>query len=101
MNQTIKRCLDWSDALIREGTKALAYSIRLGEVEKPVEEGGGDEEDGEDKEDKEDDKDESEKDHDAMSEAQGTEEWIGEVRSELPKWSEGISKDPTDLLEGG
>ena len=32
MNQSIKRCLDWTDELIREGKKALAYNVRVSDV---------------------------------------------------------------------
>ena len=33
LNQSIKRCLCWTDTLIEEGKKALAYHVRLDEVE--------------------------------------------------------------------
>lgn len=33
MNHSIKRCLDWTDVLIKEGNKALAYSVRVSDVE--------------------------------------------------------------------
>ena len=33
LNQSIKRCLCWTDTLIEEGRKALAYNVRLNEVE--------------------------------------------------------------------
>lgn len=33
MNQSIKRCLSWTEALINEGQKALEYSVRVSDVE--------------------------------------------------------------------
>ncbi|KJZ76177.1 hypothetical protein HIM_04633 [Hirsutella minnesotensis 3608] len=33
MNQSIKRCLDWTEVLIKEGQKALAYRVRVSEVD--------------------------------------------------------------------
>jgi hypothetical protein len=33
MNQSLKRCLHWSEMLIKEGNKALAYSVRVSDVE--------------------------------------------------------------------
>ena len=33
LNQSIKRCLGWTDTLIEEGKKALAYRVRLSDVE--------------------------------------------------------------------
>ncbi|KAJ2972117.1 hypothetical protein NQ176_g7339 [Zarea fungicola] len=33
MNQSIKRCLNWSEALIKEGQKALEYHVRVSDVE--------------------------------------------------------------------
>lgn len=33
MNHSIKRCLDWTEVLIKEGNKALAYSVRVSDVE--------------------------------------------------------------------
>ena len=33
MNQSIKRCLDWTEVLIKEGQKALAYHVRVSDVE--------------------------------------------------------------------
>ncbi|KAF9876897.1 hypothetical protein CkaCkLH20_05743 [Colletotrichum karsti] len=35
INQSIKRCLNWSEELIKEGKKALEYSIRPMDVELP------------------------------------------------------------------
>lgn len=32
MNQSLKRCLDWTEELIREGRKALSYSVRVSDV---------------------------------------------------------------------
>jgi hypothetical protein len=33
MNQSLKRCLGWTEELISEGKKALAYSVRVSDVE--------------------------------------------------------------------
>jgi hypothetical protein len=33
MNQSLKRCLGWTEELITEGRKALAYSVRVSDVE--------------------------------------------------------------------
>ncbi|KAI9745069.1 MAG: hypothetical protein M1818_001347 [Claussenomyces sp. TS43310] len=33
MNQSLKRCLGWSEEMIGEGKKALAYSVRVSDVE--------------------------------------------------------------------
>ncbi|KAM3515450.1 hypothetical protein MY11210_001012 [Beauveria gryllotalpidicola] len=33
MNQSIKRCLSWTETLIKEGQKALEYHVRVSEVE--------------------------------------------------------------------
>lgn len=33
MNQSLKRCLDWTEVLIKEGHKALAYHVRVSDVE--------------------------------------------------------------------
>lgn len=33
MNQSIKRCLGWTEALIKEGQKALEYRVRVSDVE--------------------------------------------------------------------
>ncbi|OAA34672.1 hypothetical protein BBO_09118 [Beauveria brongniartii RCEF 3172] len=33
MNQSIKRCLSWTETLIREGQKALEYHVRVSDVE--------------------------------------------------------------------
>lgn len=33
MNQSIKRCLGWTEELIREGQRALAYQVRVSEVD--------------------------------------------------------------------
>lgn len=33
MNQSIRRCLGWTDELIREGQKALAYNVKVSDVE--------------------------------------------------------------------
>ena len=33
MNQSLKRCLNWTEELIREGNKALEYSVGVGDVE--------------------------------------------------------------------
>ncbi|OAR00299.1 hypothetical protein LLEC1_03791 [Akanthomyces lecanii] len=33
MNQSIKRCLSWTEALIKEGQKALEYHVRVSDVE--------------------------------------------------------------------
>jgi hypothetical protein len=33
INQSIKRCLDWSEELIKEGKKALEYNVRVSDVE--------------------------------------------------------------------
>jgi hypothetical protein len=111
MNQSLKRCLDWTEELIREGNKALAYNIRLGEVEATGhrlafnglagdgEDGGGDDDEEEDDDDNDDGQDGKSDDFDgtdAMSEAQCTEEWIGEVRSELPKWGEKVAQQDRD-----
>lgn len=35
INQSIKRCLNWTEELIKEGKKALEYSVRPSEVELP------------------------------------------------------------------
>lgn len=35
INQSIKRCMDWTEELIKEGRKALEYSVRPHEVEIP------------------------------------------------------------------
>lgn len=35
INQSIKRCMDWTEELIKEGRKALEYSVRPYEVEIP------------------------------------------------------------------
>lgn len=32
MNQSLKRCLNWTDELIRDGKKALAFQVRLSEI---------------------------------------------------------------------
>lgn len=32
MNQSIKRCLDWSEELIKDAKKALSYEVRAGDV---------------------------------------------------------------------
>lgn len=33
INQSIKRCLDWTEELINEGKKALEYQVRVSDVE--------------------------------------------------------------------
>ena len=33
INQSIKRCLDWTEVLIKEGNKALEYHVRVSDVE--------------------------------------------------------------------
>jgi len=33
INQSIKRCLDWTEVLIKEGQKALEYHVRVSDVE--------------------------------------------------------------------
>ena len=33
MNQSIKRCLNWTDELINEGKKALAYQVKVSDVQ--------------------------------------------------------------------
>lgn len=33
INQSIKRCLDWTEVLIKEGQKALEYNVRVSDVE--------------------------------------------------------------------
>lgn len=33
MNQSLKRCLGWTEELIREGKRALAYQVRVSEVD--------------------------------------------------------------------
>ncbi|EQK99922.1 hypothetical protein OCS_04361 [Ophiocordyceps sinensis CO18] len=33
MNQSLKRCLDWTEVLIKEGQKALAYDVRVSDVD--------------------------------------------------------------------
>ncbi|KAK3187177.1 hypothetical protein K4F52_004081 [Lecanicillium sp. MT-2017a] len=33
MNQSIKRCLNWTESLIKEGQKALEYHVRVSDVE--------------------------------------------------------------------
>jgi hypothetical protein len=33
MNQSLKRCLNWSEMLIKEGHRALAYQVRVSDVE--------------------------------------------------------------------
>lgn len=33
INQSIKRCLDWTEELINEGRKALEYNVRVSDVE--------------------------------------------------------------------
>lgn len=33
MNQSLKRCLDWTQVLIKEGQKALEYHVRVSDVE--------------------------------------------------------------------
>ncbi|CAK7267771.1 hypothetical protein SEPCBS119000_002721 [Sporothrix epigloea] len=33
MNQSIKRCMKWTEALIQEGQKALAFEVRVSEVQ--------------------------------------------------------------------
>lgn len=33
INQSLKRCLDWTEVLIKEGKKALEYTVRVSEVE--------------------------------------------------------------------
>jgi len=33
INQSIKRCLDWTEVLIKEGQKALTYHVRVSDVE--------------------------------------------------------------------
>ncbi|KAK4187461.1 hypothetical protein QBC35DRAFT_384843 [Podospora australis] len=35
MNQSIKRCLGWTEELIKEGKRALAYKVNMNEVELP------------------------------------------------------------------
>ncbi|KAK8104759.1 uncharacterized protein PG998_011792 [Apiospora kogelbergensis] len=35
INQSIKRCMDWTEELIKEGRKALEYSVRPYEIEIP------------------------------------------------------------------
>jgi hypothetical protein len=45
MNSSIRRCITWSDEMIREGRRALDYEVRVGgrvlEMESDSEEGGG------------------------------------------------------------
>ncbi|OLN92806.1 hypothetical protein CCHL11_06740 [Colletotrichum chlorophyti] len=36
INQSIKRCLNWTEELIKEGKKALEYSVRPSDVEMPL-----------------------------------------------------------------
>jgi hypothetical protein len=33
MNQSLKKCLDWTDLLIKEGQKALAYRVKIADVD--------------------------------------------------------------------
>lgn len=33
MNQSLKKCLDWTEVLIKEGQKALAYRVRIADVD--------------------------------------------------------------------
>ncbi|KAL7799464.1 hypothetical protein V8C43DRAFT_328111 [Trichoderma afarasin] len=33
MNQSLKKCLNWTDLLIKEGQKALAYRVRIADVD--------------------------------------------------------------------
>jgi len=33
MNQSLKRCLGWTEELINEGKKALAYNVRVSDIE--------------------------------------------------------------------
>jgi hypothetical protein len=33
MNQSIKRCLNWTESLIKEGQKALEYNVRVSDIE--------------------------------------------------------------------
>ncbi|RFU30898.1 hypothetical protein B7463_g5454, partial [Scytalidium lignicola] len=33
MNQSLKRCLSWTEELIKEGKKALSYSVRVSDIE--------------------------------------------------------------------
>ena len=33
MNQSIKRCLSWTEELLRDGRKALAYSVQVSDIE--------------------------------------------------------------------
>jgi hypothetical protein len=33
MNQSLKRCLGWTEELIKEGRRALAFNVRVSEVE--------------------------------------------------------------------
>jgi hypothetical protein len=33
MNQSLKRCLGWTEELINEGKKALAYHVRVSDIE--------------------------------------------------------------------
>lgn len=33
MNQSIKKCLNWTEMLIKEGQKALAYTVRVSEIQ--------------------------------------------------------------------
>lgn len=33
INQSIKRCMDWTEVLIKEGQKALAYHVRVSDVD--------------------------------------------------------------------
>ncbi|PTB68795.1 hypothetical protein BBK36DRAFT_1112037 [Trichoderma citrinoviride] len=33
MNQSLKKCLDWTEVLIKEGQKALAYQVRISDVD--------------------------------------------------------------------
>jgi hypothetical protein len=33
MNQSIKRCLGWTEELIKEGSRALAYRVKVSDVE--------------------------------------------------------------------
>lgn len=33
MNQSLKRCLDWTELLIKDGRKALAYQVRVSDVQ--------------------------------------------------------------------
>ncbi|KAI1868520.1 uncharacterized protein JN550_006436 [Neoarthrinium moseri] len=35
INQSIKRCLDWTEELIKDGKKALEYSVRVSDVDIP------------------------------------------------------------------